>query len=153
MGKWWEFSVPFNMVNIAQKIQADKNTRSYCTVKMPSIDNNYIILTGLEGYTTYIAQTSLILPRVEDEGNMGLVRAIYGVYPESKVSLYFYYHPNQTSRAKMEMFSFTHPPSLPQGMFYLLKWGTAYIRNSAELNHCDVIVRARIHCLCLYFVC
>ena len=44
--------------------------------------NSYIIWTGLEGDATYISQTGLILPRVKDDGNMGLVRAIYVVSPE-----------------------------------------------------------------------
>ena len=51
-----------------------------------------MILTGLEGDTTYISLTGSILSRVEDEGNMDPVREIFVVSPERKASQYYYYY-------------------------------------------------------------
>ena len=42
----------------------------------------YIILTRLEGYIGNIDQAQIILPRVEDKGNMVLARSICLMYPE-----------------------------------------------------------------------
>ena len=67
-----------------------------------NLENIKIILTAVEGNMTYIASTGTILPRVEDEGNMVPVEAIYVILPETN-SQYFYYYPNQTSRANTEI--------------------------------------------------
>ena len=65
-----DFGIACNMAIVAYNNEGDKNTRFYCTAKNSYIDNNNIILTGLEGYIRNIDQAHIILSRVEDEGNM-----------------------------------------------------------------------------------
>ena len=66
-GKYKEYTPPFPLLVKTRAIRFCK-----WPAQMSDTGNNYIILTGLEGYIRNIDQAQIILPRVERRGQYGL---------------------------------------------------------------------------------